>query len=66
MPHLAEECIRFLEATLSARNACVLLSQSRLFAEQELMQRSWEVIDAQESLNSASIRLLRPEPGYTA
>lgn len=47
VPHLAQECIRFLEATLSARNACVLLSQARLFAEPELMQRSWEVIDAQ-------------------
>jgi len=47
VPHLAQECIRFLEATLSARNACVLLSQARLFEEPELMQRSWEVIDAQ-------------------
>ena len=52
MPHLAQECIRFLEATLSARNACVLLSQARLFEEPELMQRSWEVIDAQERWDS--------------
>ena len=52
VPHLAQECIRFLEATLSARNACVLLSQARLFEEPELMQRSWEVIDAQERWDS--------------
>ena len=47
VPHLAHECIRFLEGSLTARNACVLLSQAKLFAEPELMQRSWEVIDAQ-------------------
>ena len=54
VPHLARECVRFLETSLSAKNACVLLSQSRLFEEEELMQRCWEVIDAQaeESLNS--------------
>jgi BTB/POZ domain-containing protein 3/6 len=27
VPHLAQECIRFLEASLTAKNACVLLSQ---------------------------------------
>lgn len=32
---------------MTARNACLLLSQSRLFEEPELMQRCWEVIDAQ-------------------
>ncbi len=39
--------MRFLENSLNAKNACVLLSQSRLFEEPELMQRAWEVIDAQ-------------------
>ena len=54
VPFLARECVRFLETSLSARNACVLLSQSRLFEEPELMQRCWEVIDAQaeEALRS--------------
>ena len=47
VPHLAQECIRFLESSLTAKNACVLLSQARLFAEPELMSRSWEAIDAQ-------------------
>ena len=31
VPHLARSCVRFLETSLSAKNACVLLSQSRLF-----------------------------------
>ena len=31
VPHLARSCVRFLEISLSAKNACVLLSQSRLF-----------------------------------
>ena len=47
VPHLAEECVAFLEDSLNSRNACVLLSQSRLFEEPGLMQRAWEVIDAQ-------------------
>lgn len=47
VPNLAKACVRYLETSLSARNACVLLSQGRLFEEQELMQRCWEVIDAQ-------------------
>lgn len=47
VPHLAKACVAFLETSLSARNACVLLSQGRLFEEAELMQRCWEVIDAQ-------------------
>ena len=41
------ECVKYLETSLSARNACLLLSQSRLFEEPELMQRCWDVIDAQ-------------------
>ncbi|GFN82914.1 BTB/POZ domain-containing protein 6 [Plakobranchus ocellatus] len=54
VPQLAKACVRFLETSLSAKNACVLLSQGRLFEEVELMQRCWEVIDAQaeESLRS--------------
>ena len=45
--HLARSCVEYLERSLSARNACVLLSQSHLFEEPDLMQRCWEVIDAQ-------------------
>ncbi|KAL0178214.1 hypothetical protein M9458_027108 [Cirrhinus mrigala] len=47
---LARACVGFLETSLEARNACVLLSQSRLFEEPELTQRCWEVIDAQAEL----------------
>lgn len=47
MPHLARACVNYLETSLTAKNACLLLSQSRLFEEPELMQRCWEVIDAQ-------------------
>lgn len=52
--HLAKACVNYLETSLSARNACVLLSQGRLFEEDHLMQRCWEVIDAQaeEALRS--------------
>lgn len=47
VPHLARACVNYLETSLTAKNACLLLSQSRLFEEPELMQRCWEVIDAQ-------------------
>ncbi|XP_033106401.1 BTB/POZ domain-containing protein 6-like [Anneissia japonica] len=47
LPHLATECVNFLETNLTARNACFLLSQSHLFDEEQLMQQCWEVIDAQ-------------------
>jgi len=50
VPHLARACVSFLETSLTARNACLLLSQSRLFEEPELMSRCWEVIDAQAQL----------------
>lgn len=50
VPHLARACVAFLETSLSARNACVLLSQSCLFEEPELMRRCWQVIDAQAEL----------------
>lgn len=54
VPHLARACVSYLESNLSPRNACVLLSQSRLFEESELMQRCWEVIDIQAELALAS------------
>lgn len=47
VPHLCRACVNFLETSLTAKNACLLLSQSRLFEEPELMQRCWEVLDAQ-------------------
>ncbi|TNM85649.1 hypothetical protein fugu_007920 [Takifugu bimaculatus] len=50
VPHLARACVNFLETSLSAKNACVLLSQSSLFEEPDLTQRCWEVIDAQAEL----------------
>ncbi|KAG5855598.1 hypothetical protein ANANG_G00050760 [Anguilla anguilla] len=50
VPHLARACVNFLETSLSAKNACVLLSQSCLFEEPDLTQRCWEVIDAQAEL----------------
>lgn len=50
IPHLAKACVNFLETSLTAKNACLLLSQSRLFEEPELMQRCWEVIDAQAEM----------------
>lgn len=43
VPYLANACVNFLESSLTAKNACLLLSQSRLFEEPGLMQRSWEV-----------------------
>ncbi|XP_071800936.1 BTB/POZ domain-containing protein 6-B-like [Asterias amurensis] len=54
VPHLAQACVSFLERSLSARNACVLLSQSHLFEEPDLMQRCWEVIDAQAEVALSS------------
>ncbi len=54
IPHLARACVSYLETSLTARNACILLSQSRLFEEPDLMQRCWEVIDAQAELALAS------------
>jgi len=50
VPHLARVCVKYLETSLSAKNACLLLSQSRLFEEPELMQRCWDVIDAQAEI----------------
>lgn len=58
IPHLARACVQFMEASLTARNSCVLLCQSRIFDEPELMQRCWEVIDAQAemALNAEGFR----------
>ncbi|XP_069371057.1 BTB/POZ domain-containing protein 6-B-like isoform X2 [Paralichthys olivaceus] len=50
VPALAKACVTFLETSLEAKNACILLSQSCLFEEPELRQRCWEVIDAQAEL----------------
>ncbi|XP_050544080.1 BTB/POZ domain-containing protein 6-B isoform X2 [Daktulosphaira vitifoliae] len=50
VPHLARACVNYLETSLTAKNSCLLLSQSRLFEEPELMQRCWEVIDAQAEI----------------
>lgn len=50
VPHLARACVNYLETSLTAKNACLLLSQGRLFEEQDLMQRCWEVIDAQAEM----------------
>lgn len=54
VPHLARACVSYLETSLSARNACLLLSQGRLFEEPDLMQRCWEVIDTQAELALSS------------
>lgn len=58
VPHLAKACVSYLETSLTAKNACLLLSQSRLFEEPDLMERCWEVIDAQVSLMCVSILIL--------
>ena len=58
VPHLARACVNYLETSLTAKNACLLLSQSRLFEEPDLMQRCWEVIDAQVSLNKGMLKSL--------
>jgi len=47
IPTLAKACVQFMETSLTAKNACVLLSHSRMFDEPELTKRCWEVIDAQ-------------------
>lgn len=68
VPHLARACVNFLETSLTAKNACLLLSQSRLFEEPELMQRCWEVIDAQvcESTENLVTICLEPSTSYSS
>lgn len=56
VPHLARACVNYLETSLTAKNACLLLSQSRLFEEPDLMQRCWEVIDAQVRLSELHLK----------
>ena len=51
---LSNACVRYLETSLNEQNACLLLSQSRLFEETSLTDRCWEVIDAQAELALAS------------
>ena len=46
MPHLARACVEYLETNVDTSNACLLLNQSRLFDEPELMQRCLDVIDS--------------------
>lgn len=58
VPHLARACVNYLETSLTAKNACLLLSQSRLFEEPNLMQRCWEVIDAQVSQTQRSLKAI--------
>lgn len=43
VPHLAQACVRFLETSLNHKNACILLSQSCLFEENDLKRKCWEV-----------------------
>uniref|UniRef100_A0A182TKL9 BTB domain-containing protein n=1 Tax=Anopheles melas TaxID=34690 RepID=A0A182TKL9_9DIPT len=50
VPQQHRASVTYLETSLTAKNACLLLSQSRLFEEPELMQRCWEVIDAQAEM----------------
>lgn len=66
VPHLARACVNFLETSLTAKNACLLLSQSRLFEEPELLQRCWEVIDAQvcESTENLAVMRLQQSSSY--
>ena len=62
VPHLARACVNYLETSLTAKNACLLLSQSRLFEEPELMQRCWEVIDAQVCAETNNLELVDESP----
>ncbi|KFD58965.1 hypothetical protein M514_00128 [Trichuris suis] len=48
--YLVRACIDFLQNSLTSKNVCFLLSQSRLFEEEELVARCWEMIDAQAEL----------------
>lgn len=68
VPHLAKACVNYLETSLTAKNACLLLSQSRLFEEPELMQRCWEVIDAQvcESTENLATICLERSSSYSS
>ena len=56
MPHLVQECVKYLETNVDADNACLLLSHSRIFDEPELMKRCLKFIDSrtEEALQSDS------------
>uniref|UniRef100_T1GFE2 BTB domain-containing protein n=1 Tax=Megaselia scalaris TaxID=36166 RepID=T1GFE2_MEGSC len=49
VPHLARACVNYLEVSLTAKNACLLLSSSCLFEEPELMQRCWETLPSPDT-----------------
>ncbi|KAG7154499.1 BTB/POZ domain-containing protein 6-like 3 [Homarus americanus] len=66
VPHLAQQCVKFLEVSLTARNACLLLSQSRLFEEPELMTRCWEIVLFDAALSWAEAECTRHEMELTA
>jgi len=46
---LEDECVKFLNMSLRPDNAFLLVSQARLFDEQELVERCFEVIDVHTS-----------------
>ena len=56
MPHLEQACVEYLETNVDASNACLLLSQCRIFDEPELQQSCLDVIDhrAEDALKSNS------------
>lgn len=48
VPYLAKACISYLTQTLNAKNACIFLSQIRIFEEeQDFINQCLEVIDCQ-------------------
>lgn len=65
---MAKACVNYLETSLTAKNACLLLSQSRLFEEPDLMQRCWEVIDAQvcESTENLATMFIETSSSYSS
>ncbi|MFH4983342.1 hypothetical protein AB6A40_010051 [Gnathostoma spinigerum] len=56
--YLARACICFLEENLDSANVCQILSQSRLFENEDLVSRCWEIIDinAEKVLRSEGFR----------
>ena len=56
LPHLAKACVECLETNIDASNACLLLSQTRIYEESDLEQHCLSVIDLQteEAIESDS------------
>ncbi|XP_066903436.1 BTB/POZ domain-containing protein 3-like [Halyomorpha halys] len=50
LPHLSQECIKYLHSTLTYNNVCILLQESRMFEESKLTNHCWDIIDAQTEL----------------